>query len=218
MKNKYLVWCGFLILAAVMVTIYVYPQLPAQVPVHWDMQGQVNQYGPRWSMIVLGPGLMAAIALLFAVLPRLSPKRFEIVSFQATYWYLMFATVAMTGYFYLVTLWAIMAGSIDMNRAIFGGVAALFALIGNVMGKVRRNSWIGIRTPWTRASERVWYASHRIAGKSMVSTALLCLVGIFAGMPVWANLFLLLMGVFIPAVYSLYYYKKLEQRGELESR
>jgi uncharacterized membrane protein len=37
-------------------------------------------------------------------------------------------------------------------------------LMGNPMGKVRRNFFIGIRTPWTLASERVWYATHRLAG------------------------------------------------------
>ena len=217
MKNKYLAWCGLLILTVLILTVVAYPQLPALIPVHWDVQGQINQYGPRWVMFVLGAGMMTATVLLFVTLPRLSPKRFEVESFQVTYWYLMLMIVMMTGYFYLMMLWAILAGPIDMNRAVVGGVALLFALIGNVMGKVRRNPWIGIRNPWTRASERVWYASHRVAAKTMVATALLCLVGAFAGMPFWAALLLLLMGVIIPSAYSLYYYKKLERRGELES-
>ena len=44
----------------------------------------------------------------------------------------------------------------------------MFAALGNVLGKVKRNFYVGIRTPWTIASERVWISTHRLAARLFV--------------------------------------------------
>ena len=104
-----------------------------------------------------------------------------------------------------------------MNRAMFGGLAVFLGLLGNVMGKVRRNFWIGIRTPWTLASERVWYSTHRFAGKTMVLCAALSLAGVVAGLPLALCLTVLMAGPIVPVFYSLFFYKRLERKGNLET-
>jgi len=68
-------------------------------------------------------------------------------------------------------LWAAVAGPIDITRALLAGVLLMLALIGNVLGKVRRNFWIGVRTPWTLANERVWNDTNRLAGRLFVAAA-----------------------------------------------
>jgi uncharacterized membrane protein len=105
----------------------------------------------------------------------------------------------------------------SMNRALFGGIAVFIGLLGNVMGKVRRNFWIGIRTPWTLASEKVWYSTHRFAGKTMVLGAILSLAGVVAGLPIGVCLALAIAGVLVPALYSLLVYKRLERSGSLDT-
>ena len=57
---------------------------------------------------------------------------------------------------------------LDVSRAVEGGVCLLIALLGNVMGKVRRNFFVGIRTPWTLKDTRVWARTHRFTGRLMV--------------------------------------------------
>jgi uncharacterized membrane protein len=47
-------------------------------------------------------------------------------------------------------------------------VGALFMLIVNYAGKMRHNYVIGVRTPWTLASEEVWDKTHRLYGPLMV--------------------------------------------------
>lgn len=137
-------------------------------------------------------------------------------TFQPTYLHLMLVVVAMSGYFFAVVLWAALTGSVNIHRATLGGISVLIVLSGNVMGKVRRNFFIGVRTPWTLASERVWYATHRLAGKLMVVTGLICLILALLGTAVWIGIAVLGAGLLVPAAYSFVYYKRLERRGELD--
>lgn len=102
-----------------------------------------------------------------------------------------------------------------MSRAVEGGVCLLVALLGNVMGKVRRNFYVGIRTPWTIASERVWNKTHRLAAKTSFIAGLLGLVLVLLRAPFWVPIAMVVAGPMIPAIYSLVYYKQLEHRGEL---
>jgi uncharacterized membrane protein len=149
-----------------------------------------------------------------------SPKRFTVDSFSATYWHSCLVVVAMLGYVQCILAWGAWGAwspSMPMNRAMLGGLAVFMALLGNVMGKVRSNFWIGIRTPWTLANERVWYATHRFAAKTMVASALLSLACMLAGLTAWMCMVVLLAGLVIPAFYSLLVYKRLERKGDLET-
>lgn len=215
MKPRYTLICAALVLAALALAVVCYPLLPTRIPMHWNAQGVVNGYGPR-ATVFITPALMAALTLLGVALPWLSPRAFAVDGFRATYGFIIVAVVGMIGYVEVVTLIAISGGAINTARAVFGGVAVLMLLIGNLMGKVRRNFWMGIRTPWTLASDKVWYATHRLAGKLMVLCSLLCAAFLAADLPLIVCEAVLLAGPLIPAAYSLMYYKRLERSGNLE--
>jgi uncharacterized membrane protein len=157
---------------------------------------------------------MAGTMLLMYFLPWLSPKHFEVDSFRSTYLQVMLMLVAMLAYINTLILWAGVGHSMNVGRAIVGGVCLILALLGNVMGKIRRNFYIGIRTPWALANERVWNATHRFAAKTMVAGGVVGLALTAAGLDGWP-LAAIMAGALVPAVYSLVFYKQLEHRGEL---
>lgn len=216
MKNRYLLWCALVVLATMAFTLALYGQLPARIPTHWNAHGEIDGYGPR-HFVFLQTVFMVAIMLVWTVLPSVSPKRFTVDTFNTTYWHICLIVVAMLGYIQCVLVWGAYRPSMPMNRAMFGGLAVFIGLLGNVMGKVRRNFWIGIRTPWTLASEKVWYSTHRFAGKTMVLGAMLSLTGVVAGFPIAVCLALVIAGAVVPALYSLFIYKRLERSGSLET-
>jgi uncharacterized membrane protein len=191
MKNRYLMMCATVVAATLAFTLAIYAQLPARIPTHWNLYGQIDAFGPR-GFVFLHTGFMVGFMLLWTVLPSLSPKRFTVDTFNATYWQICLVIVAMLGYIQCILVWGAYSPSMPMNRALCGGLATVMALLGNVTGKVRRNFWVGIRTPWTLANERVWYATHRFAAKTMVGAALLSLAGLLA-------------------------YKRLERKGNFEN-
>lgn len=219
LNEKYYGGAAVVILAVLAGTIVAYPSLPNVVPIHWDAHGHANGWGPKWSLFFYGPGTMLFMVLMFSALPWLSPKKFEVDSFRATYLYIMIIVVAMIAYCNVLILLSAL-GSVggivlDVSRAVEGGVCLLIALLGNVLGKVRRNFFVGIRTPWTIANEHVWNATHRFAAKTFFAGGLLGLLAVILGAPFWLPIAAILIAALGPAVYSLVFYKQLERRGEL---
>lgn len=215
MKRNYFL-IGILLVAAVLVaTLIAYPSLPARVPTHWNTRGEIDGYSARWTLFVMIPGAMAFMLGLFALLPWLSPKHFEVDSFRSTYLYLMLVTVTFLAYVHALTLMASLGHAWHTGEAIGGGVCVLFILLGQVLGKVRRNFWIGVRTPWTLANERVWDATHRFAAKTFVFGGAGGLLLTLVRAPFWAWFGVLMAGALVPAVHSLVYYKRLQRLGEI---
>jgi uncharacterized membrane protein len=215
MTRKYYLAGVALILASFTAAAILYPQLPAQVPSHWNIHGQVDGYSAKWTLLAVFPGIMLGMMGLMAALPWLSPRHFEVESFRTTYLYIMVVFVAFMTYVQALMLRTAWSGQMNINKALMGGVCLLIAFLGNVLGKVQRNFYIGIRTPWTIADERVWNATHRLGAKTFVVGGLAGFILAIAGGGPWLCLGSVLAGALVPAVYSLVYYKRLERRGEL---
>ena len=215
LNQKYYLAAAAVALSSLAGTILAYPQLPPVVPIHWDAHGQVNGWGPKWSLFFYGPGMMLGIILLFSALPWLAPKKFEVDSFRSTYLYIMVMIVAMLAYCQLLIVISALGVALDVSRAIEGGVCLMIALLGNVLGKVRRNFFVGIRTPWTIANEQVWNATHRLGAKTFFAGGLLGLVAVILRAPFWLPVTAVIVAVLIPVIYSLMFYKQLERRSEL---
>ncbi|MGA2674272.1 MAG: SdpI family protein [Terracidiphilus sp.] len=214
MTRKVLVFELLLIAAVLVVTALLYPRLPAQIPTHWNVHLQPDHYMSGWTTFLLGPGLLAGITLITFLLPWLSPRDFQVDGFRATYRQVMLIFFNLWIYLYAAILWAAFGHPLDAGRAIAVGYCLGFVFFGNVMGKVRRNFFIGVRTPWTLTNERVWNATHRFAAKAWVAAGLLGLVSEIFGLHVGPAI-ALLIGWLGPKLYSLVVYKRLERRGEI---
>lgn len=214
MKTRFTWWAVLMLALTVGATLLIYGTLPARIPAHWNAAGTVDGWGPR-AGIFTEPLIMLGLALLWRWLPAVSPKRFGVDGFEDTWWFGGMATLGLLAFIQAMLLWAASGAAVDMGRALAGGLGAFMLLLGNVMGKVRRNFWLGVRTPWTLTDERVWYATHRLAGRTMVLGGLLAIAAALAGLPGWSGTALVLAGALVPAAYSLVYYKRLERAGRL---
>ena len=98
----------------------------------------------------------------------------------------------------------------DMGRPVLVGVGLLLAVLGNYLGKTTRNFFLGIRTPWTLASDEVWRRTHRLGGWTMVAAGVaLVVMGLF-GASEMALLVIVGAAALIPVVYSFFAYRALE--------
>jgi uncharacterized membrane protein len=208
-------------LAAALYLFYVQPELlPAQVPVHWGVSGKPDHFVPRQQVLpylLIMPGVMAGFVVLTLVLPWLSPRQFTVDTFRSTYDYIMGLFVIMMGYLQGVILLASTGWQADIGKVMLGALCLFFVLLGNVLGKVQRNFWMGVRTPWTLASETVWIRTHRVAAYLFVGAGLLGIVAMLAGLHFLVVIPLILLAAFAPVIYSLVLYKRLEKQGRLEA-
>ncbi len=214
-SSKFYGFAGLLIIAAIVATWFAYPLMPAMVATHWDIHNQPNGYSPKSIIFIFGPGMMVGMLLLAYFLPWLSPKRFEVDAFRSTYLYIMLLIMAVVAYVYGIILWAGTGHVVNVGRAVVGGISLLFVFLGNVLGKVRRNFYVGVRTPWSLANERVWNATQRFAGKAFVVAGLIGLLFAGIGVDGWLLIVPIVAAGIIPVIYSLVIYKQMEKRGEL---
>jgi uncharacterized membrane protein len=142
--------------------------LGATVPIHWNAAGEPNGYGPAWLSFLLVPAMTAGLVALFAVIPRVEPRRVNLQRSSAAYLTVASAIlVLMLG----VQATVVPAGAgyaVPIAPIVGGGVGLLFVVLGNVLTTVRRNFMFGVRTPWTLTSDLAWDRTHRLIGRLWV--------------------------------------------------
>lgn len=194
-------------------SLWVYPYLPPQIPTHWNLRGEIDGWMPKGAAILFLLGVMGAMLALMLGAQRLSPRRFDIAAFRNTFNYLMVLVIGLFGFIGFVMLQAALHPDMDSGRLIIGGVMLFFTLMSNSMGKVRRNFWMGVRTPWTMASETVWIATHRLAARLWFVTGLFCTLALWLGAPVAPIFGLFMAALFVPIFYSFWLYKRTHPFG-----
>lgn len=220
MTRAYWLIAAALLVVSIAAPAWLYPDLPDRIPTHWNMQGEVDGYGGRWTLFLM-PMMMIPLLALFYFMPALSPRRFEVDAFRSTYLYIVDVAIGLFAYMQAVLLYTVYQfvhgdRSFDIGRAFFAGIFLFLAMMGNVMGKVRKNFYIGIRTPWTLASERVWNDTHRLGAWVMTLAGLLGFAMTIVGVPLWASLLLLVGSMLSLLVYSFLHYRALERAGQIE--
>ena len=133
------------------IALLAYPFLPPMIPTHWNVAGQVDAYAPKlfgaFAVPAFSLGLYIFLRLVLSAGPRLGRE-----NQQAT---LAFIDRVMNGMvlFFLAIQLVVIATAlgipVNMPFVLNLAVSLLFLLIGNYLGKLRRNFWAGIRTPWT---------------------------------------------------------------------
>jgi uncharacterized membrane protein len=204
------------------------------LPVHWNAEGKVDRDVPLAEAAVyvfLTPALQGVVLALTFALPWLSPRKFDVNRFRPTFHYVMFLVSALFAYLNVAILINCLKDPpfrLDIGTLIMGGMFLFFALMGNVMGKVKPNFYVGVRTPWTIASEAVWVGTHRLAAWLWTAGALVGLVLVVVAAVIQTALQIAMPWFFIPLFvgfmilvlfpvpYSLYLYKRLEKEGKLE--
>ena len=107
---------------------------------------------------------MIGMWLVLWALPYISPKGFRLDSFLPVYGIISLAILAMLFVIMVIVFLAAKGNHIPVQRVAPIVVGLLLLVLGNYMGKVRKNFFVGIRTPWTLASDEVWMRTHHLGG------------------------------------------------------
>jgi uncharacterized membrane protein len=207
-------------LAIALVGLAVAASLPAdaQLPVHWGLDGQPDRFSDKWTALLLPALMTGGVSLLLWFLPSLEPRRQGLERSQGLYLAGWIGLLLVGSAIQLAVVSVALGWDVPVNRLISLAVGAMLVLIGNHLGKSRSMYMMGVRTPWTLASEEVWIRTHRLAGKLMVAagvlTIILALLPARPALMMQGMLVAVLGAALIPVAYSWWLWRRETQASE----
>jgi len=99
-----------------------------------------------------------------------------------------------------------------MGSALLPALGLFIFFMGFLLEKTKRNWFIGIRTPWTLSSDKVWEETHRLGATLFKISGLLAILGAFLPEIAFWLMFIPLIGssLFL-VVYSYLLYARRER-------
>jgi uncharacterized membrane protein len=167
-------WIPLLIIAAAFIASAIaYPRLPETIPTHWNMDGQPDDWSSRAFGALITPVILLLVWGFVRVLPAIDPRGANYAkfggAFEAIFDSLMLFLLGM----HIVLLRAGLGYPVQIQRIAPFGIGVLLIVIGNLLPRCRPNWFVGIRTPWTLSSDRVWEKTHRFGGRLFVAAGFL---------------------------------------------
>ncbi len=212
MKKQLIIKELILILLTVLPITYpliYWSSLPDQLPIHFDFDGTPNGYGSKLIYILLPIG----IYLLMLVLPYIDPRKSNYQIFSNTYFKLRLILNVLFCVIDSVVIYNTLHGIERLGLFVPISIFLLFTLIGNYMGTIRPNYFVGIKVPWTLNNDEVWIRTHKMAGKLWFWVGLIGIVSLFVvKKPEIMMLPIIAIIVVIPIVYSYIIYQKITKQ------
>ncbi|MDQ6470999.1 SdpI family protein [Flavobacterium sp. LHD-80] len=195
---------------------FIWNSLPERVPVHWNINGEIDRWGSKTFLIVIVFILPALMYFVMFAAAKLDPKK-RISLMGKKFYNLKFFMVSFMSLLAVFLLYVSKNQSASNPNLMYILVGILLMGMGNYFKVIQPNYFIGIRTPWTLESQEVWKATHAFAGKLWFFGGMIIILGgiIFSGF-IFAKAFVGI-GVtlaLVPVAYSFFKFKQLEKKQE----
>lgn len=192
------IFTTLLCLTGIIPGIMFYGKLPEEIPIHFDINSQPDNYAAKWFVIFIIPmltGILQLICCAFAFDREGDkiPDKVKTVS--------RFIIPVVTVLLEIVTIMFALERLDNVGTVMMIFLALMMMILGNYMPKCRRNSTFGIKIPTTLKSDHVWDKTHRFAGRLWIIAGIAVIILSSAEMliPAMAVMFSALL---IPIAYS----------------
>lgn len=190
---------------------YVWNTLPEKVPLHWNVEGEIDRYGDKSELILIPILLPLLVYILFTIIPKIDPKG-KIKYMGNKYNTLKTLLTLFMSVLALIIIYIAQHENLYNPNYIILLIGLLFAVLGNYFKTLRTNYFIGIKTPWTLENETVWKETHKLAGKMwLVGGILIILASLLLNERANLTLFAIITVVItlIPVIFSYLKFQKL---------
>lgn len=195
------------------VAIVSYNFLPDQIATHWNSAWEVDSYMSKFLWLFIFPFVFLFIYLLFLIVPKIDPLKKNIEKFRKYFDTFILVILLFLFYIYLLSIFWNLWYEFQMNYMIAPAISILFYFTWILMQKAKRNWFIGIRTPWTLSSDKVWNKTHKIWAKWFKILSIITLIWIFfwEGLQYFIIVPILIFLIFL-FVYSYLEYQKINKK------
>lgn len=193
------------ILILIIFNILFYEKMPAELPTHWNFQGQADDYSSKFDAMVLTHGFLVVMNIFACFMLDNDPRNKRQNNFVMTISKLSMPAIMLL--IYIITVMAGFGREVKVSTILPIFIGLLFIAIGNYLPKIKRNYTMGIKLPWTLNSDENWRRTHRLGGICFVIIGLCLILSVFLKSEI-VFLVPLILGGIIPAIYSYYLYTK----------
>ncbi len=205
-------WLQLLLLLTPFAVIpFIWEQLPEQIATHWNLQGEVNDYSSKSFGVFSIPIVNILVTGLIYLLPSIDPRKTSYTKFVGTLRVIRLILSTMLLLIFFVIIGIALGYDINVGAVISLSTLFVFLVLGNYMGNIRSNYFIGIRTPWTLEYPEIWRKTHRMAGYLWVWASLaMILFWLILPEEIYATAYYIYIGIIalVPVLYSFILFKK----------
>lgn len=214
---------NLLMVLPLIVTCICIPNLPGQIPAHFNAANEITRWGSKYEAFIL-PIFIIIFGILFRGIAILASKYEQaqnhnnerivcicgagsLAVFNAMTYYFLYVDFKLTPNLTQV--------NIDLQSLTFSIMGVLLIIMGNVMPKCKMNSLVGLRTIWSMKNEKAWAMSQRFGGISFIITGVLMTLGnalIFREIQSFVYTMILLCGDTILSVLYSYHAAKVSEQ------
>jgi uncharacterized membrane protein len=199
--------------------IYVEPRITGDINgniiSHWNINGTPDGWIGKDIGLFMIPAITAFFYLFFMLIPRIEVYKKNLEEFAPQFWGFRVVFVFVMCAIYIAMLipnlgyWT----GFDPVLIVISAVALMFFYVGYMLNFTKRNYFIGVKTPWTLASEKVWDKTNKLTGKLFWVAGVLAFATLIAPSDyrLWILFAPLAAIVIVGYVYSLLEYNKLKK-------
>ncbi|MCX8175160.1 MAG: SdpI family protein [Candidatus Micrarchaeota archaeon] len=188
-----------------------------QIAIHFNAWGQADGWMDKAVAVYLFPIVSLIIYAGLLVIPKIEVYQHNLEEFALHFWGFKVILVFVLAVIYIALLlpnmesWA----KFDPLVIVIPAVSLLFFYVGYMLNFTKRNYFIGVRTPWTLADERVWEKTNRLTGALFWVCGVLTLVSLMAtaDLRLWLVILPLVITAIFGFFYSLWEYRKVRHAG-----
>lgn len=209
MKNRKreIILAAIIALLPMIAGAILYDRLPDQIATHFGINGEANGWSNRAFTVFGLPAMMAGLTLFGGFVLSTDPKRKNMnpVLLSIGIWTAPVVSILVSAFILSNALGY--DSRIELIWPVLTGL--LFIVIGNFLPKTKQSYTMGIRLPWTLASEENWNRTHRLAGFLWVAGGILMIIlSLMHLWPGWLVIVLITLAALIPTIYSYILYRK----------
>lgn len=133
--------------------------LPLEVPMRYGLDASVQEYGNKYSSLIF-PFIVLATSIVdffrkdiqFAITKTY--KIYFLIFFNILNIFFLYGDLRESNY-----------NGINLLRCVSIILAIIIMTLGNLLPKLRQNSYLGIRNKYTLSNERIWKYIHTLYGR-----------------------------------------------------
>lgn len=201
MKNSRVLLPNLISLLPIVYGGLLWQYLPQQLPIHFGIDGQPDQYAPKLIAVIGLPVLI--ITVNYVIIRSMKNKG---IDNQKVFTVLIWSLPLLLNVVQIVTFMHALNYHINIGSVILPVIGLLFIVLGNYLPKTTPNYMVGIRLPETLHNSENWQKTNRLGGFTMVFAGLILLItGIIGNMIAVIGLIVaMVITILVPAVYAIW--------------